>query len=47
MLASTLLSIHNIHTLLQLMRDIRQAILESRFDKFVQDFNQARERDET
>ncbi len=34
MLAATLLSIHNIHTLLQLMRDMRAAILEGRFADF-------------
>jgi queuine tRNA-ribosyltransferase len=38
MLAATLLSIHNIHTLLQLVREIRQAILESRFDQYAADF---------
>jgi queuine tRNA-ribosyltransferase len=35
MLAATLLSIHNIHTLVQLARDMRQAIIEERFDYFV------------
>jgi queuine tRNA-ribosyltransferase len=34
MLAATLLSIHNIHTLVQLARDMRQAIIEERFDAF-------------
>lgn len=34
MLAGTLLSIHNIHTLLALAQKIRQAILEGCFDKF-------------
>jgi len=34
MLAATLLSIHNIHTLVQLTRDMRQAILEERFEAF-------------
>jgi queuine tRNA-ribosyltransferase len=34
MLAGTLLSIHNLHTLLQLARDMRQAILEGRFSEF-------------
>ncbi len=38
MLAATLLSIHNLHTLLQLARDMRQAILEDRFDAFADDF---------
>lgn len=32
MLAATLLSIHNLHTLLSLASDIRQAILENRFN---------------
>ena len=32
MLAATLLSIHNLHTLLQLARDMRQAIFAGRFD---------------
>ncbi len=34
MLAATLLSIHNLHTLVQLARDMRQAILEGRFAAF-------------
>jgi len=34
MLAATLLSIHNIHTLTQLTRDMRQAILEGRFEEW-------------
>ena len=34
MLSATLLSIHNIHTLLELMRRTRQAILEKRFNEF-------------
>jgi queuine tRNA-ribosyltransferase len=38
MLAATLLSIHNIHTLLQLVRDIRLAILENRFDHFAAEY---------
>ena len=42
MLAATLLSVHNLHTLLQLARDMRQAILESRFDRFADDFLAAR-----
>ncbi len=37
-LSATLLSIHNLHTLVQLTRDMRQAILEERFDKFAKDF---------
>jgi queuine tRNA-ribosyltransferase len=38
MLAATLLSIHNLHTLLQLTKDMRQAILEHQFDSFVQEW---------
>lgn len=34
MLSATLLSLHNLHTLLQLARDMRQAILEGRFAQF-------------
>ena len=34
MLAGTLLSIHNLHTLLQLARDLRQAIIEGRLQSF-------------
>lgn len=38
MLAATLISIHNLHTLLQLMRDIRQAIMEKRLEQFASAF---------
>ena len=38
MLSATLLSIHNIHTLLQLAHDIRQAILDKTFEAFAEDF---------
>jgi queuine tRNA-ribosyltransferase len=38
MLAATLLSIHNIHTLLALVREMRQAILNGQFDFFAQDY---------
>jgi len=38
MLSATLLSIHNLHTLLQLMREIRQAIFDNRFDQFAEEF---------
>ncbi len=38
MLASTLISIHNIHTLLTLVRRARQAILEKRFNDFREEF---------
>lgn len=41
MLSATLLSIHNLHTLLQLAREIRQAILDQKFDQLYQAyFNQ-------
>jgi queuine tRNA-ribosyltransferase len=38
MLSATLLSIHNLHTLIQLTREMRQAILEQRFDAFAVEF---------
>jgi queuine tRNA-ribosyltransferase len=38
MLASTLISMHNIYTLLQLVRDARLAILSGTFDSFAADF---------
>ena len=38
MLSGTLISIHNLHTLIQLTKDIRQAILEGRFEDFAADF---------
>lgn len=38
MLSATLLSIHNLHTLLQLARDIRQAIIGNRFDRFASQY---------
>lgn len=44
MLSATLLSIHNLHTLLQLARDIRQAILEARFNDFVSEFYREKEK---
>lgn len=34
MLSATLLSIHNLHTLIQLARDMRAAILENQFESF-------------
>jgi queuine tRNA-ribosyltransferase len=37
-LGATLLTIHNLNTLLALMRDIRQSIVESRFEGFAADF---------
>lgn len=38
MLGGTLLSIHNIHTLLELARNLRQAILDGRFDQFANQY---------
>lgn len=37
-LSASLLSIHNLYTLLELARQIRQAIIENRFDTFAEDF---------
>jgi queuine tRNA-ribosyltransferase len=37
-LASTLLSIHNLHTLIQMTKEMRQAIILGCFDTFVKDF---------
>ncbi len=38
MLAATLLSIHNLHTLVQLMADLRSAILSGRLEQFADEF---------
>ncbi len=38
MLSGTLLSIHNIHTLLELARNLRQAILDGRYQDFASDY---------
>jgi queuine tRNA-ribosyltransferase len=38
MLASTLISIHNIHTLLELTREMRQAIIQGRFTDFAHNY---------
>ena len=38
MLSATLISIHNLYTLVHLMHDIRQSILEGRFHSFAQAF---------
>ena len=38
MLAGTLLSIHNLHTLLQLASEMRQAIFEGQFEAFAENF---------
>ena len=38
MLAATLLTLHNLHTLLQLMRDMRQAIMNGTMDSFATQF---------
>jgi queuine tRNA-ribosyltransferase len=43
MLSATLLSVHNLHTLLQLANDVRLAILEERFDDFYAEFFVQRE----
>lgn len=40
MLAATLLSIHNLHTLVSLMRDLREAILNSNLASFAEAFRQ-------
>jgi queuine tRNA-ribosyltransferase len=37
-LGATLLTIHNLNTLLSMMNDIRQAIINGRFDQFATDF---------
>jgi queuine tRNA-ribosyltransferase len=37
-LAATLLSIHNLHTLIELMDDIRQAIINQQFEQFANNF---------
>ena len=39
MLSATLLSIHNLHTLLQLVRDMRAAILAGEFTQFVESWH--------
>jgi queuine tRNA-ribosyltransferase len=39
MVGATLVSLHNLHTLLQLAADMRQAILEGRFQAFVHDYS--------
>ena len=38
MLSGTLLSIHNIHTLLDLVRKLRQSVLEGQFDDFAYNY---------
>ena len=38
MLSATLLSIHNLSTMLQLSRDLRQAVIENRLERFAADF---------
>jgi queuine tRNA-ribosyltransferase len=42
MLAATLISIHNLHTMISLAGDIRQSILAGEFDQFSDHFNQVR-----
>jgi queuine tRNA-ribosyltransferase len=36
MLSATLLSIHNLYTLIQLAKDMRQAILDGEFEQFAE-----------
>lgn len=43
MLSATLLSIHNLYTLIRLMNDIRQAIIAGMYDIFMADYFQNRE----
>ena len=43
MLAATLLSIHNLYTLIQFVRDIRQAIIDERLETFLQEYSQINE----
>ncbi|MGD2157389.1 MAG: tRNA guanosine(34) transglycosylase Tgt [Anaerolineales bacterium] len=38
MLSSSLLSIHNLHTLIRFTKEIRQSIIDQRFDKFINQF---------
>jgi len=38
LLAGTLLSVHNLHTLLKLARDMRQAIIQGNFESFSQNY---------
>ncbi len=45
MLSATLISIHNIHTLLQLARDIRQAIVDGRFNEIRSEYESLFEAD--
>ncbi len=44
MLSATLLSIHNLHTLIQLTNEMRQAILEQRFDTFTRHFDERKKK---
>jgi queuine tRNA-ribosyltransferase len=43
MLAPSLISIHNLYTLIHLVKDIRSSILDGRFENFTQNFFQSRE----
>jgi queuine tRNA-ribosyltransferase len=47
MLSATLLSIHNIHTLITITREIRQAILERQFQAYASEFLKKLEREKT
>jgi queuine tRNA-ribosyltransferase len=44
MLSATLISIHNLFTLLQLVRDARASILNGTFDRFAKDFLESYQR---
>jgi queuine tRNA-ribosyltransferase len=44
MLAATLLTIHNLHTMLTMIKEIRTAILEGRFADYRAAFWEARQR---
>ncbi len=47
MLSATLLSIHNIHTLITITKEIRQSILENRFQEYASQFMRKLEREKT
>ena len=42
MLSATLLSIHNLHTLIQLAKDMRRAVIDQRFDQFIAEWQASR-----
>jgi tRNA-guanine family transglycosylase len=47
MLAATLLSIHNLHTLIQLAKDMRAAILDGSFTAFAEGFFELRKQNQS